>query len=205
MTDKIVFLDMPETRVYLRPPERGDLPFFRQALNNEAIARYLLGHHPCLEMEETEWFESLPKRKHTDRVCAIVLKADDQVIGSMGLHMIDWVSRTASTGAFIGREDLLGKGLGTEAKMMWLKHAFLELDLRQIYSRVFEFNGRSMGYAKKCGYSEIARYPKAIFRDGGYHDLVHFLATKESWLPLWREFEGTHSHKETRKETDESK
>ena len=46
-----------------------------------------------------------------------------------------------------------------------------------------------MAYAKKCGYREIARYPEFIFRDGEYHDMVHFVVTLKEWLPLWKEFE----------------
>lgn len=189
MENQVVFLDMPKTRVYLRPPEKSDLFFFRQALNNEQIARFLMYHHPVTDMEEEEWFNGLQKRKENNKICAIVLKENHEIIGSIGLHGIDWIGRTATTGTFIGKENLLSKGLGTEAKMLWLKYAFLGLNLRQIYSRVHAFNGRSMTYAKKCGYREICRYPNHIFRDGTYHDLVHFVVTVEEWLPLWQQFE----------------
>lgn len=189
MDEHVVFMDLPQTRVYLRPPEKSDLPFFRRALNDERISRFLLHHHPVLEWEEEHWFEDLPKRKENNRLCAIVLKENHEVIGSIGFHNIEWINRTASTGTFIGREDLWGKGLGPEAKMLWLKYAFLGLNLRQVYSRVYEFNGRSLGYARKCGYREVGRYPEFIFRDGSYHDLVHLVVTLNEWLPLWKEFE----------------
>lgn len=189
MSDHVVFLDMPKTRVYLRPPEKSDLLFFRQALNNESIARFLQGHHMIMEMEEEDWFNSLPKKKDINRVCSIVLKETHEVIGTIGLHQIDWIDRTALTGTFIGKEELLGKGLGTEAKMLWLKYAFLTLNLRQIYSGAHAFNGRSIKYSQKCGYKEIARFPNRTFRDGKYHDRVFLMVTREDWEPLWIEFE----------------
>jgi RimJ/RimL family protein N-acetyltransferase len=189
MENRIVFLDLPKTRVYLRPVEKDDLPFFRQALNNENIAKLLNRHNPITEMEQEDWFENLPKKKEANRQCAIVLKEGDALIGSIGLHNINWIDRTAETGAFIGREDLHGKGLGTEAKMLWLKYAFLTLNLRQISSRAYAFNGRSIGYSLKCGYKEVGRYPKYVFRYGEYHDLVHLMVTREDWEPLWQEFE----------------
>ncbi len=189
MSDNVVFLDMPKTRVYLRPPEKRDVPFYRQSMNKEGIARFLRYHNPVLEYDEEQWLEGLSKKNETNKLCAIVLKEGHETIGSIGLHEIDWISRTATTGTFIGREDLLGKGLGTEAKMLWLKYAFLGLNLRQIYSRVHAFNGRSAAYAKKCGYREIAQYPDHVFRDGEYHDLIHFLVTLNDWKPLWQEFE----------------
>lgn len=189
MDNHVVFLELPKTRVYLRPAEKGDLPFFRQTLNKESIAKFLTHHNPVLEAEEDQWFENLLKHKENTRHCSIVLKDNNELIGSIGLQNINWVNRTASTGTFIGREDLLGQGLGTEAKMLWLKYAFLTLNLRLICSGVYGFNGRSMGYAKKCGYREVGRHPKFVFRNGEYHDLVHFMVTIEEWLPLWEEFE----------------
>lgn len=189
MTDHVVFLDMPKTRVYLRPVEKSDLSFFVRSLNNENIARFLQGHHMVMEMEEEDWFQNLPKKKESNRVCSIILKETHEVIGVIGLHGIDWINRTATTGTFIGKEEWLGKGLGTEAKMLWLKYAFLTLNLRQIYSRVYSFNGRSIRYSLKCGYSEIGRHPDAVFRDGKYHDIVHLLVTRENWEPLWHQFE----------------
>mgnify|MGYP001562059404 CR=1 FL=1 len=192
MSDHVIFLDMPKTRVHLRPPEKSDLPFFVRVLNNENIAVFLQGHHMVMEMEEEEWFQNLPKRKDKNRVCSIVLKETHEVIGVIGLHDIDWINRTATTGTFIGKEELLGKGLGTEAKMLWLKHAFQTLNLRQIYSRAYAFNGRSISYSLKCGYKEIARYPDAVFRNGKYHDMIHLLVTREMWEPLWQKFEEKH-------------
>lgn len=189
MSDHVVFLDMPKTRVYLRPPEKGDLPFFRQVMNNEHVARFLAGHRPMMEQEEEEWFHNLPKRKDSNQVCSIVLKEGHEIIGTIGLHQIDPISKTAETGACIGREELWGKGLGTEAKMLLLKHAFLTLNLRRILSRTYAFNGRSVGYSKKCGYREIGRIPEFIFRDGEYHDVILLLVTRESWKLLWKEFE----------------
>lgn len=184
-----VFMSRPGTRVYLSPVEKGDLPFFAKAMNNEDICRFLIGHHPTTMTDEEEWFSRVSKRPENDRVSVIVLKETNEAIGILGLHHINWIDRTAATGAFIGREDLLGKGLGTEAKMLMLKHAFLELNLRMLISRVYAFNGRSIRYSEKCGYKQIAVYPDWIFRDGEYHNLVHLMVTREMWEPKWKEFE----------------
>lgn len=181
-------MDSPHTRVYLRPQQKEDLLFYCQSINNEKIARFLNHHNPLSMKSEEEWFESLPKREFNNRYCAIVLKKTDEVIGSIGIHDINWVNGTGTTGTFIGREDLLGKGLGTEAKMLWLKYCFLGLNLRQIYSWVIQYNGRSLRYAEKCGYKEIGRKPNDQYREGTYHDLIFLMVTKIDWMPLWEKF-----------------
>lgn len=186
--NRIVFLDLPKTRVYLRPHQKEDAFFFCQSINNEGIAMYLNHHNPLSLRVEEQWLEDEPKKVANDRYCSIVLKKTDEVIGTIGIHDINWINGTGTTGTFIGREDLLGKGLGTEAKMLWLKYCFLNLNLRQIYSRVIEFNGRSLRYAEKCGYREVGRLPADQYRNGTYHDLIYLMVTKEDWLPLWEEF-----------------
>jgi RimJ/RimL family protein N-acetyltransferase len=184
----IVFLDLPKTRVYLRPQEKKDLDFFRKSLNNERVANLLTEHQPMMEADEEEWFQNLSKNKTTTKSCAIVLKENHELIGSIGLHNINWVSRTAFCGIFIG-ENFWGQKLGREADMLWLKYAFLTLNLRQVYASVYSFNKRSSANLSKSGYQEVARFPEYIFRSGQYHDVVHFLNTRETWEPLWQEFE----------------
>jgi RimJ/RimL family protein N-acetyltransferase len=188
MSNNVVFLELPKTRVYLRPQEKRDLDFFRKSLNNERVANFLTEHHPLMEAQEEEYFNNLSKNRDSSKGCSIVLKENDQLIGSIGLHNINWIGRTAFCGIFIG-EDFWGQKLGREADMLWLKYAFLTLNLRQVYASVYSFNERSMKNLTKSGYMEIARFPEYIFRNGKYHDAVHFLVTKETWEPLWQEFE----------------
>ena len=182
-------MDCPGTRVYLSPVTKTDIPMCEKALNDENIANFLRAHNPTTTEDEQVWYERVSKSRENDRVCTIVLKETNEPIGIIGLHNINWVDRTAGTGTFIGRKDLLGKGLGTEAKMLWLKYAFLSLNLRMIISRAYGFNARSIRYSEKCVYKQIAVYPDFIFRGGKYHDLVHLMVTREMWEPLWIEFE----------------
>ena len=190
MTEKrVVFLDRPGTRVYLSPVSKADIAMCEHGMNDEHIAGFLRGHHPATAEDEQGWYDRVSKMRDNDRVCTIVLKETHEPIGIISIHRINWIDRTASTGAFIGRKDLLGIGLGTEAKMLMLKYAFLELNLRMIVSRAYAFNGRSIRYSEKCGYKQIAVYPEFVFRNGKYHDLIHLMVTREMWEPLWLKFE----------------
>lgn len=188
MSENVVFLDMPKTRVYLRPVEKGDLPFFQVMVNNERISRFLNPRSPMSMVDEENWFEDIAKSKDNRQVCSIVLKDGNKLIGNIALFKMDSRNHTAETGTAIGLEELLGKGLGTEAKMLWLKYAFFNLNLRQVYSSVFAFNGRSQSYSKKCGYKEIGRIPNHFYVDGKYHDVILLMVTREDWEPLWEKF-----------------
>ena len=117
----------------------------------------------------------------TNLVFGIHYLKEDRLIGTMGVGKIDWVSRTATTGSLIGYEELVGVGLGSEAKMMLLDYAFNTLNLRLIDSEAWAFNGRSNGSLKKCGYQELFRLKGKVFKAGEYHDAVVYECTRESF------------------------
>ena len=132
-------------RIYLRPLSKEDIPLLAVWINDPEVNQYLKISHPMRLEDEMKFYESLGERKN-DIIFAIVLKDTDDIIGTMGLHKIDHKNGLATTGSFIGRKDLWGKGYGTEAKMLLLEYAFNTLNLRKVCSIVYDFNERS----KKC-------------------------------------------------------
>ena len=106
----------------------------------------------------------------------------------MGIHHINWVNGTATTGAIIGEVENRGKGYGTDAKMTLLNYMFNTLNLRKICSEVIEYNTRSYNYSLGCGYREEGRKIKHIFRNGQYWDLIQLAVFKEDWLPIWAKY-----------------
>ena len=176
------------TRVLLRPIERADIPTLRRWMNDPEVTQYLLRVFPLMEKEEEEWFDQKHKSQN-DFVLGIVAVESQKLIGSIGLHNINWQHRTATTGTAIGEKDYWGKGYGTEAKMLLLDFAFNALDLYGILSRVIAHNGRSLAYGRKCGYEEIGRLPQWIrTQDGNRCDEVILYVTQERWRPLWRAY-----------------
>ena len=109
--------------VRLRPLEREDVPLMRRWLNDPETTQYLLRAFPLMEKAEEAWFDAL-SGSTTDYVLGIVARESDALIGTIGLHRIDWRNRTATTGTIIGEKEWRGKGQGTEAKMLLLDFAF---------------------------------------------------------------------------------
>jgi MFS family permease len=88
-------------RVILRPVERADAPAMRRWVNDPEVTQYLMRAFPLTEREEETWIDSLGT---DDRniVVAIVDREHNKLIGSIGLHNINWRHRTAMTGTIIG-------------------------------------------------------------------------------------------------------
>lgn len=156
-------------------------------MNNQKVTEFLMRVYPMTLRQEIEWMDNQGKDQK-DVALAIHKIEDDTYIGNIGLHQIDLIDRNAVTGTVIGDKESQGKGFGTDAKMLLLDFAFNELGLEVILSKVIAFNDRSLAYGKKCGYEEVGRLPKWIYRHGERHDEILLTVTRERWLPLWEKY-----------------
>lgn len=171
---------------YFRPVEPADERRL-YALANEAATRpYFKRAWPITETNERRYIEQ-SSTDHTKQVFAIA-NTKNELVGVMSLHDIDQQSRKAETGAMLSA-GVRNRGLGQQAKMVLLYHAFMVLNLRHITSRVIAFNERSYAYSQKCGYREVGRIPDHIYWDGRYFDEVTLLVCQADWQPLWTEYQ----------------
>jgi RimJ/RimL family protein N-acetyltransferase len=175
--------------VNLRPLAKADIPTLVRWINDPEVREFVTIVFPQMEKQEEEW---LNKIGSDDKGVLLGIETKDGVlIGSMGIHGINWVNRTATTGAIIGEKDYWDKGYGTDAKMTILEYAFNTLGLRKICSEVIAYNERSLRYSLHCGYQVEGRKVKQIFRRGECWDLIQLGLFRENWLPIWEKYKET--------------
>lgn len=186
MDNKTVFLK--GKRVILRPLRKEtDLEAVLRWINDPKVRCYRVrGVFPQTAMAEAEWFDAFYKKP--DEVVLGIETDEGIFIGIMGVHNINWVSRTATTGAIIGEKRYWNKGYGTDAKMALLKYAFETLGLRKINSAVYGFNGRSVAYSQRCGYRIEGRRRKQLFRNGRFHDEIFLGVFYEEWKRAYKKW-----------------
>ena len=175
-------------KVILRPVEETDLPLFQKWMNDYEVTQYLRQIFPVSMEDQKDWLQRNLKQSNDKVTLALVDRKTKKLIGSMGLHSIDYIAGTAITGSVIGDKKYWGKGYGTEAKMMLLEFAFNELNLRKIYSYVIAYNERSLAYAKTCGYVEEARIPDHYSKGGKFWDQIILAVYRTSWEKLWKNY-----------------
>jgi RimJ/RimL family protein N-acetyltransferase len=96
----------------------------------------------------------------------------DRLIGEVRLDRIDRQDRRASLAIGILDPDCLGEGLGTQASMLVLDHAFHDLKLHRVAIRVLAYNTRAIRSYQKCGFLIEGREREAAFVNGQWHDDV---------------------------------
>ena len=165
------FKKLEGEHVYISPMHPDDAEIYAKWLNNPNITQYLTIHNSLVSIiGEKNYLENYSTKEFN---LAIVKKENDTLIGNIGLNDVDYKNGTAELGIFIGDEDNLGKGYGSEAIKLLTNYAFKELRLHSIYLRTYDINERAQKAYQKCGFKEFGRHHEAIFRNGKYHDIIY--------------------------------
>ena len=161
-------------KVVLRGLELYDAKELHKCVNDWEVRRYLGMFYPFSEIEEEEFVKSSWERrkKGTDFIFGICEKENGQLIGTIGLHKVDWKNRNAELGIAIWKKEYWGRGYGTDAIKALLKYAFHELNLHRVYLRVYNFNKRAIRCYEKAGFKKEGVMREAFWRNGEWHDTI---------------------------------
>ena len=114
----------------------------------------------------------------------------DQLIGELGLDVVNWSGRDAFVGLGIGETNYWSKGYGTDAMNILLRFAFSEINLRRVTLTVFEYNPRAIRSYEKAGFQHEGRLRKVLNKEGRRWDMLFMGILREEWLELTRSYVG---------------
>ena len=158
--------------VILRAFEREDAERCYRWMNDPNIVRTLKSRYPIAFQNEIEWLDRAMNGGSGDRHFAIERKDDRVHIGNASIHDIDWVSRTASFGLFIGEPSAWNRGFGSDAIGTLVRFAFDEMNLRKLRINVFDYNDRAKHVLETHRFVVEGRLQREFYREGTYHDIV---------------------------------
>jgi RimJ/RimL family protein N-acetyltransferase len=167
-------------RIYFRPLDLEDEPQLRKWINDPVNRQYLLHRGPLNSLREREFIESQGKSA-SDYVFGVVARQGERLIGTVGLHRIDAVNRSATLGLQIGDNASKGRGYGREAVRLALKYAFEELNLNRVELSVFADNWRAIRTYQKVGFVQEGCARQAQYRNGRYQDEYRFAMLRSEW------------------------
>jgi len=102
------------------------------------------------------------------------------LVGSIGLHNIDWFNLQASIGYFLA-ENAQGKGIISRAVRALIHYAFYDLGLHRIEIRCAEKNDKSRAIPERLGFKKEGIVRDGEYIDGTFHNLVVFGLLKQEW------------------------
>jgi RimJ/RimL family protein N-acetyltransferase len=118
------------------------------------------------------WFDEYLRRRGIDVRCAILVEPELQPVGLASLTGIDSVHRRAEFHLLIGRRDLHGRGLGTDATRQMIRHAFSDLNLHRVFVHVLTSNAAAIRVYEKTGFKREGVSREGAYKRGRYEDVV---------------------------------
>lgn len=157
--------------VYLRAFELDDYTKTHSWREDEDILKGIVGKKYFVSSEyEKKWIHEAIFDTNSLKL-AVCLKNTKEHIGNVYLNSIDYVNRNCEYGIIIGDKKCWGGGLGSEATLLMLEHAFYELGMVRVSSRQLFTNQSSIRLHEKCGFKHEGILRKAVFKNGKYQDL----------------------------------
>lgn len=103
-------------------------------------------------------------------ITTFALAYDDQLIGVIGYNLQkDIYKHSAEIGYWVA-EPFWGKGAATQAIKLTIDHAFNEMDIKRLYTSVFEHNIGSIKVLEKAGFVSEGFGLKAVMKNGNYYN-----------------------------------
>ncbi|MFC1947317.1 GNAT family N-acetyltransferase [Chloroflexota bacterium] len=125
------------------------------------------------------------------RLCAEVLPSPRQsvIIATKNSRPIGWINRhveertpdTWTVGIDICEDEMLNKGLGTEALGLWVDYLFTNSNVHRIGLDTWSFNPRMQYVAEKAGFIAEGIQREVIKWNGQWCDKVHFSILRPEW------------------------
>ena len=169
-------------KVFLCIIDKNDIPIIYETINDREVRKFLRDPDGFNYMDgELKWYENLVDHPETDRVFEIRSVQNDEFVGLIGLHKIDWKNSTAYVG-YMSRKAFWGRGYMTEAVSLIDDYAFNDMGMRKLVSSVFEPNVASIKVLEKNGFKRSGTFREVQFlRDYSYVNEIHFDLLRKEW------------------------
>ena len=150
--------------------DEADLPFLQRLVNDPDVWYSLGRGSPVTSQDEQEFYE---QAVHADDQEHLVMVADDDPVGIIGLHRINPTWGTAELGYFVD-PDHHDQGYATEAVGLLTDYAFDHRRLAKLTAWTLADNHASARVLEKNGYEEEGILVDQAFVDGRRIDIRSF-------------------------------
>ncbi len=133
-----------------------DTPLAVRWRNADCVREQFIFKDIVTEEMHRDWFVNKVMKGLVEQF-VIVVKESGEEIGSQYFKDIDKEKHTAEYGVYIGREDMLGKGYGSEVMELALSYAKEDMGMKEITLRVIESNTRARRVYENMGFTEYGK------------------------------------------------
>lgn len=170
---------MSAERVYLRPITDADTEKVVAWRNKDFVRKNFIYQKFFTEAGHRAWLKNQVEPGHVVQFIICVEGLGE--IGSVYLRDIDREKKTAEYGIFIGEEEALGCGYGTQAAKLALDYGFGTLGLDRIFLRFLEDNPRAGKSYEKAGFYRLERKRETVNLEQGTRGVLFMEIDRSAW------------------------
>ena len=163
--------------VYLRQMQISDTDNVIAWRNNPRVRHNFIYQGLFTAEGHLNWIKTQVEPGHVVQFI-ICEKDSDRAVGSVYFRDIDRERKCAEYGIFIGEDDAVGKGYGTQAARLALSYAFSEMQLEFVFLRVFADNTRARKSYERAGFRLVKNKQDEIVTEKEARTVVFYIINK---------------------------
>lgn len=174
--------DMREVRIagqhiVLRQMEYKDTDYIVAWRNKERVRSHFIYREPFTREGHENWMHTMVE---TGKAVQFIIceKMTMRPVGSVYFRDIDREKKEAEYGIFIGEDDAVGKGYGSETACLAVKYAFGEMGLEKLVLRVFTDNEAAVRSYEQAGFGRESVLEDVECSDGEKKDMFFMTLEK---------------------------
>lgn len=158
-------------KIYLRFMTNEDTDFIVKWRNHERVRNNFIYQGIFTPEGHRNWIETMVK---TGKVIQFIIceKETDRPVGSVYFRDICKEHNKAEYGIFIGEDDAIGKGIGSEVCKLACDYGFKVEKWHKIFLRAFSTNIAAIRSYEKAGFQQEAYLKDEVCIQGKYRDVV---------------------------------
>ena len=158
-------------KVCIRPITREDTDLVVKWRNNERVRQnFVYREHFTNEIHE-KWLEDKVFSGQVVQMIICEKNNNNRPVGSVYFRYEDDDRTEAEYGIFIGEDDAIGKGYGSETARLAVEYA-REIGIKRLMLRVFCYNSAAIKSYENAGFKEYQKLPMVQCSDGTKSDMI---------------------------------
>lgn len=159
------------SKLYLRAFEYEDLAIINKIRNDIELFEYTCGNKYYISKErDRKWIEDKIFNNYSQLYLMLCNVESNIPIGYVAVTNIDYINRKAEYGGIVVAKEFTGKGYGTEASQLLIKHMFEELGMNMIYGYWREDHKASLRMAEKTGFKKDGLLRDFVFKQNKFYN-----------------------------------
>lgn len=169
--------EMTGQKIVLRKITREDTDNIVKWRNNERVREHFIYREIFTPQGHEKWMDTMVATGKVEQFI-ICEKADMRPVGSVFFRDIDRVKKEAEYGIFIGEDDAVGKGYGSETARLAVRYAWEKLGMQKLVLRVFTDNEAAVRSYEQAGFLKESILKDVECSDGERKDMFYMTQEK---------------------------